>query len=211
MSGLVLQSTEVVEPVTREECKYWARVDGTYLDPMVDSLMVAARQWIEEYCTLSIGYQTWVQYLDFFPPSLPLDVPWEESWTGLPVAGTDKRTSIILGKPNVATVNAIEYLDEEGDTVVFPETAWSVCLTAARPFIYLNEGQTWPETQRILNAVKIEFTAGLGDAIDNTGLVPEGIKTAIKMLVAAWLDNPTAAVPVAVKQIVQPWNTSRIV
>jgi uncharacterized phiE125 gp8 family phage protein len=71
--------------------------------------------------------------------------------------------------------------------------------------VFLKYNQTWPDSLGIQNAVTLTYTAGYGATAN---LVPEGLKTAIKMLVSHWYEHrETAAekqlmtIPLAVESL----------
>jgi hypothetical protein len=71
-------------------------------------------------------------------------------------------------------------------------------------------GQFWPIARVVTNAVQIQFICGYGD--DDT-TVPEGIKTAIKLLVNYWYENripDQSGIPMAVKASLGPYRDLRL-
>jgi uncharacterized phiE125 gp8 family phage protein len=84
-------------------------------------------------------------------------------------------------------VDTVTYQDGSGTPVVMTAgTDFIVDLNPDHGRIFLPFGKIWPITFPQQNAVSMTFTAGYGA---NAAALPEGLKTAIKMLVANWYEN----------------------
>jgi hypothetical protein len=62
-----VKSAPPAEPVTRAEAKLHLKVDATADDALIDGLIVAAREWTENYCRRSWVQRTLELRLDCFP------------------------------------------------------------------------------------------------------------------------------------------------
>ncbi len=148
------------EPVTLAEAKAHLGVTISDDDARIQSLLVAAREWVESTTGLALITQTWVAKLDNFPPGDILKLP----------------------KTPIQSITSVGYVDTNGAD----QTCTGYTLDAIGERLYLQYGEDWPSTQGIENAVTITYVTGYGDAAD----VPESIKQAIKLQVEMHYDRP---------------------
>lgn len=163
----VLVTPPAEEPLTLEEAKAWARVDGSDEDGLISALIAAARQYVELETGRSLVTQTWRLDLDGFPAS----------------------GAIHLGHGPVSSITTVAYRDwnDETQTLAAPDYL-ADALPADYPRLVAGTDTSWPDHQRQPGAVKITFVAGYGSADD----VPDGLKTAMRFLIAHWFDNRSA-------------------
>lgn len=163
--ALKIYSAPEVEPMLKAEAKAYLRIDGTNEDTLVDSLIIAARQQAETFTGRALCTQTWDLVLDQFPgDDAPIDVP----------------------LPPLQSVTSITYLDTNGTTQTLSSSVYIVDSKNEPGRIALAVGESWPDTQADrINAVTVRFVCGYGAA----DAVPEGIKTAIKLLVSHWFEH----------------------
>lgn len=150
----------VKEPVTLEEAKLHLRVmTGTDEDRTIYALIMAAREYCEQYTGLALGTKTLELVLDAFP------------------AGD----SIYLSRPPLQSVESVKYTDKDGAETTMPTTDYIVDTdsTVGR-IIRVN---SWPSfAPCAVGAVKIRYTAGY------TAL-PQSIKQAMLLLIGHWYNN----------------------
>lgn len=157
------------EPVTLEEAKLFLRVDIDDDDDLITSLITVARCYAEEFTRRAFVTQTLAFDLDEWPSD---DI-------------------IRLPRLPVESVDSITYLDEDGDGFEFEDFVSDIY----EGVVTLEADGSWPtETLYPLAPITVEFTAGYGEA----AAVPEGLKTAIKIIVAQFYENRE---PVAVGTI----------
>jgi uncharacterized phiE125 gp8 family phage protein len=165
---LILAPSE--EPVTLSEAKASPslRVSASTDDTDITALIVAARKMAETYTLHALVTQTWELVLDGFP-------------TG----------GIVVPMPPLQSVTSIKYIDTDGVEQTLDAMLYSVDTDTIPGLITPAYDETWPTDVRDqINAVRVRFVAGFGDAAD----VPEDIKTWIKMRVGTLYDNPQALV-----------------
>lgn len=166
MLSVVTAST--VEPVSVAEVKAQARIDHAEEDDLIAAYLTAARQWCEAYVTRPLAGSA-VSYkliLDNFcdPRYMRGDIIY------VPIAPFIGLTSVT-------------YSDADGDTQLF---TGSLVDTAGEPArIQPTLGEYWPAVRDRIASVDIRFQAGYS-AIAS---VPQGCKTAIKMLAAHWYEH----------------------
>ncbi len=165
MAGLTLSSGPAAEPMTTAEAKTHLRVSGTDDDTYIDTLIGAARHWVELFTGRALIDQTWVLKLDKFPDS------------GCP---------IWLPKPPLSSVTSITYTDTDGNTgQTFNSANYDVDTASDTQLAGIYEGynETWPDTRDEINSVTVTYVAGYGSAATS---IPDPIVHACKLLVGRW-------------------------
>ena len=157
------------EPITVAEAKASPslRVATATDDTAIGTLITTARKLAETYTLHALVTQTWELVLDGFP-------------TG----------GIIVPMPPLQSVSSIKYIDGNGDEQTLDALLYSVDDDSIPGLIVPAYGETWPVTRDEVNAVRVRFVAGFGDASD----VPEDIKSWIKIMVGTMYDNPQGIV-----------------
>ena len=152
-------------PVTLTDVKGHLNVEHAEHDALIDTMIASATDYCEQYTCRDFIQRTWDYSLNKF--SDPLKLP----------------------KNPVLSVASVTYIDAtaspESQTVSTDVYALDSGVSPA--VLYLNYGKTWPTPRTQRNAVTVRFTTGytgLGSPQDLRGNVPEGVKTAIKMLVS---------------------------
>lgn len=158
------------EPVTRDEAKAHARVDGAAEDSRIDALIKAARIEVENRTGRSMVTQGWRIVRDAIP-----------------------RGGIIrLAPAPVASVDAVTVYGEDGAPHVLEGDAYQVDLYSSPGRLCFNSSVSW--SARSFNGIEVDLSCGYGDP----AAVPAPLKHAILMLVAYWFDQREAAVAGAV-------------
>lgn len=165
------------EPVTTAEAKAWLRVEHAEHDSLIADLVKSARLWCEGVTRRAFVAQTWDLKLDRFP------------------AGNDK---ISIPRPPLISISSVKYIDTAGTEQTWSSSNYTVDAPAGpeapRGCVYPVYGKTWPTPRAVPNAVTVRFKAGhYDDTVSPAeGEVPDGAKTAIKLLVRHWYENPSA-------------------
>jgi len=162
------------EPISLAEAKLHLRVDGGDDDPLIGSLITAARQAAETITGRQLMTARWRLVLDAFPGPLLMHAGSGSSFS-LPTH------AILLAKCPVQSVVSVEYLDMNGTTQVLPASDYvldAACEPARLSPVF---GKTWPPTLPQIGAVTVTFDAGYGSASE----VPEGLKSWIKLRVGS--------------------------
>lgn len=152
------------DPITAAEAMYAAQIDNTETanNDIVTAFIKAATEDAENELGRYLVTQTLDAYFDSFPQSIKL--------------------------PPIQSVTSITYIDSAGDSQTLAADQYQVDAVSKPARIKPSYGNSWPVTRVQMNAVKVQFVAGYGDAAD----VPEGIKTWIKMRVKQRYDQPQA-------------------
>lgn len=189
---LVLTSAPAREPVSLFEAKQYLRVDSAVEDPVVASLILAARLHIEGALDIAMLTQSWTLVLDRWPE--------------------DGRVAIPLGP--LQSVDSVKVYDaDDVAQTVSPET-YVVDLSSLRPRLVRHAGAVWPTPGRPANGIEIAVTAGYGDT---PGKVPQPVRQALLMLVAHWYEQrePVVfeepdALPHGVAELLAPYRQVRL-
>jgi hypothetical protein len=214
--ALVTVTPPEVEPVSLDELKQFMRIDAadTSQDDLITSLGIAARDWCETYTQKRFITQTIRLETDWFPGYI--DSKLVGSKVSSPfVSGANSilvgiRYAIVLPYPPVQSISVFQYLNANGGTTAMTENTDYIADLDSQPARLTPPfGQVWPVTRVQINAVRIDYVCGFGD--DATS-VPDGIKTAIRMLTNYWYEQrlPDGAnIPAAVKAALGPYRDMR--
>lgn len=162
---LTVQTAPTVLPVSVAECKAVLRIDHAQHDTMVQSLIKAARAYVETVGRLTLTDTTYDLRLDTFP-SGPID----------------------LRRGPVQSVTSITYTDAEGAAQTLSASTYNVDIYSLPERIWPED--TWPATEcEAPNDVKVRYLAGYGDSADD---IPESIRQALIAIVVHMYENPAA-------------------
>lgn len=177
------------EPVTQAEAVQWARV----LDPndysLVMQIVHAARKRIEENdLKRAVMLQQRTLYFMCFP------------WTGyysLAIRGMGlnpwwfpyQQGVIQIPYPMLQSIDAIRYLDTNGDLQTLPPSAYVFTPYATPGRVQPAYGTIWPVARPQIDAVQITFTCGYGPFESD---IPETTRLAIRAEVASSYENREA-------------------
>ena len=161
----ILVTPPQAEPVTREEAKLHARIDGTAEDAKVDALITAARLDVESRTGRVLVTQGWRIVRD-----------------GPPAGGI-----VRLAPGPVQSVDTVTVYGADGAAEVVPAGDYLVDVASTPGRLKLSSGRFWGA--RALNGLEIDMTCGYGDPAD----VPASLKQAVLMLVSYWYEQREAA------------------
>lgn len=166
--GIIRTVAPTVEPITRGEVRNFARIDGDYLDSVIDAEIAAARDRCERVADLVLLEQTFALKLDCWPDDGVIRPP------RLPLR----------------SVTSITYVDPDGDTQTIDAADYRVDTSRRPGRIEPAYGLTWPAHQYVAAAITVTFKAGYGTAATD---VPPDIKTRLMQCVAYRIDRPEDA------------------
>src|SRR3990167_7576165 len=148
-----LITAPATEPVTLAEAKLHLKVDTaiTEDDTLISSLIISARQQAEQILGRSLITQTWEKVLDKFP-SGDIELLW----------------------PTIISMTSIKYLDPTTQLeVTLDSDQYSLDKDSEPGWVLPAYGVEWPTALDTVNAVRVRYTAGYGDAAS----VPACIKS----------------------------------
>lgn len=150
----------VNEPITSAEVIEYLRLDDSPTDiDLVNALIVAARQYLEEYINRPIATQTLETSFDEFQDEFVLTAP-------------------------VQSVSSIKYLDQNGAEQTLNASQYLVDTYSEPVKITPNINVSYPTTYDVPNAVKIRYVAGYttGNSPDTLPL-PKPLKFAMLLVI----------------------------
>lgn len=166
----ILVTPPQAEPVTREDAKLFARVDGTAEDARIDALIKAARVEVENRTGRALLTQGWRIVRDCVP-----------------------RGRVVRLTPTpVASVAAVTVYDDSGVPHVLANEEFEVDTASAPGRLLFKRGAA--TGTRALNGLEVDLTCGYGDA----DTVPAPLKQAVLMLMAYWYEQREASLVGAV-------------
>jgi uncharacterized phiE125 gp8 family phage protein len=147
---LKLIAAPAEEPVSLATARLHLRIDddNTADDDLIAAMITAAREQAEHETGRALVTQTWEQVLDAFPC-----------------------VELELGKPPVASITSIVYIDSNGASQTLDDAAYTLDSDSTPAWAIPAQGYSWPATLATANAVRVRFVCGYGGASD----VPSGI------------------------------------
>lgn len=197
----IYRLTEPDPFITLAEMKEHLNVDDSDHDTTITALTNAAIQYLDGDKGIigrALAPATYRMELNGFPTG-PLCIP----------------------LPPTISVNAIEYLDENGDLQTFATSEYRVTGLGSNDgaTIVLDQvaGVVWPpvQTGRDPDTVRVTFRAGFETQDSpSEAAVPEPIVTAIKLMVSDWYDHRSSSVigtsaqevPFSAMCLLAPWR-----
>jgi uncharacterized phiE125 gp8 family phage protein len=177
-----------IEPVSVEDIKLFARIDGDYEDDLIQALIVAVRESTEQYLGRSLIQQTITMTLDFWP-----------------------NVVIQLPRPPLISVDSVKIIDEDGVKTTYSSDNYYLN-TIAEPgqLILKATSASLPDvSDRDFATYEIIFKAGYGTLAIN---VPQAIKNGIKTWVTFLYENrqPIDKPPFAASMLFTPYRIRNI-
>lgn len=163
--GLSLVTAPTFEPLSLDQVKLHLKVDTNDDDTLIRSLIIAAREYCENFLSRRLVTSTWDMMLDSFPG--------------------DQISQIEIPYPPLQSVTSITYLDSAGVSTILSTSLYGVDVARFKGRVYPAFSQIWPVTRFIQAAVTIRYVAGFGTA----QAVPESIKAAMKLVIGNWYEN----------------------
>jgi len=182
-----LKTAPPEEPVSLSEIKDHLRIEHSDHDTMLEGLIRASREYVEQVTARAIIEQTRVAYFKDWPAVI-FELP---------------------GSP-LQSVTEVRYTNTDGTTNTFSSDNYAV-VTATEPGrIVLGYSQTWPSD--VLNhasyPVEVEFVAGYKadetqSPTDYRANVPEAIQNAICLDVELRYDRPPESYQERIKSVIE--------
>ncbi len=165
--SLVRVTPPAVEPISLTEVKEQLRIDDSDSDSILSRMISAAVEFVDGSGVLGKAMitQSWVRWVGINPGEVDIRMHPVQSLTSVKYYDTS-------GTLQTATVSDFELMSVDEWAVVKPKS-----------------GKAWPSAQSRDDAIRVEFTAGYGDAATD---VPEPIRQALLMLVGHWYENREA-------------------
>lgn len=184
-------------PITVAEAKLHAHIDTSTDDADVTAWIQLATRTVEQFTRRTLITTVWRMTYDALPfdfftiPAIP--------------------RIIRLFRPPIISLDEIEFVKEDDSTSLFTLSDLIVDTNSEPGRVSLRPGVEWPSGLRLIDAVRIKYTAGYGA----TGAsVPEAFRTAIKRLVGTMAENrediiigqSVVDIPFGTKAILAPYQ-----
>lgn len=154
-----------IEPVSLEEFKTFARIDGTDEDSQLLSFLITARLLVERYLNRALIEQTITLKMDSWPEKEAFELP----------------------RPPLISITAVETLDESDVATVYASSNYYINKIKEPGLLVLKFGVTPPQnTERYYGGYQIRYKAGYGAT---SASVPNIIKDCIKQWATAMYEN----------------------
>ena len=205
MAGLSVVTAPTSEPITRSEAKDFLRVDTSDDDTLIDVLIETARQFCEEYIGRTLINTTYKLSLDGF---IEDQVPIKEGLYQAPYMNFYKRF-IPLARPPLVSVTSLKTFTDDDTESTFASSKYFVDTQREPGRIVLRDGETFPTSLRVANAVEITYVGGYGSSANN---VPSPIKVGMREHITYLYEHrgdvePNLAnFPLIAKQLYQPYR-----
>ena len=207
-----------VEPVTAAELDTHLRGDGVLAaneGNLLETLITAAREYVEEFTRRALITQTWTLVMDHWPKS-PRELGW---WDGVREGSLTESASASVELPMspLQSVTSITTYSQDNSSTVFASNNYFLDTNATPGQVILNTGTVWPIFTRTRNGIEIVYVAGYGDEATD---VPGALRIAIRQLAAHWYENRElvktqsdqnqAMAPMHVLSILNRWKVQRL-
>lgn len=183
-AGLNVITLPTQEPITTDEAKLHLRVEIDEDDALIESLITAAREWVEIYTGRTL-----------------CETVLEVAFEGYPNYGY-----IELPKPPILEVVSFKYTDSSGvDTTLATDQYVLDNTVAIAPRVVPSYGSTWPGTRWQSSSLRVRYRAGYaraGSPIE-THLIPQPLTAAIKLLVGHLYENRESVAPANMQELPQ--------
>ncbi len=186
MYGLTIVTAPAAEPVGVEEMKLWLRVDTADDDELIAGLIAAARGTVETITHRQLVTATWRLSFRGFPGQVAWPAGFPDVERQLAYSNSSD-APVTLPKPPVQSITSFTYVnDETGLATVVTSAEYELDNTREPALLWPAYNTSWPSARDKPNSVLVTYTAGYGPAAS----VPEGLRLAIKQLVAYWYGSP---------------------
>ena len=177
----------VIEPITVEEVKTFARIDGTEEDTLIASFITAARLNCEMYLGRALIEQTLTLMMDFWPGDI-----------------------IKLPRPPLISITAVETLDEDDTATTYSSNNYYTVTESIPGELIIKRTVSYPtNTSRDYKGFQIRFKAGYGNSRED---IPAGIREGLKLWTTDIYENRVVRPepPEEAKQVLQLYRVIQI-
>jgi len=177
----------LIEPISLDDLKLFARIDGDTEDALLQSLITSARSFAENYLNRSLIEQTLIAKMDFWPCE-----------------------AVALPRSPLISITSVQTLDEDDTATTYSSDNYYLDLYSEPGKIILKNGVSAPtNTDRTYGGFKITYKAGYGAAASN---VPKPIRDGIKQWAMNMYENRAIAEepPFEVKTMLDLYKVHRV-
>jgi len=189
--AIIVVTPPAIEPITLEEARTHIRSDSADDGTEVTQFIETARVKMEAKLRRALITQTLDIFRDSFPGLLGV---------------------IEIPRPPTQSVTSITYLDTNGDSQTLSASNYVVTTNSTPARIVPADGEQWPDTQVMVDAVTIRIVAGYGDAAAD---VPAPIVQGMLLAITDMYDHrgtqiigaAASAMPITVDRVISEYKT----
>ena len=168
MAGFTVSTEPTAEPLSLQEVKEYLRVEDSTDERIVQPLIIAARQFAENYMKRSLMQQTITLTIDALTDQ---EEYLHEGMRTAPDLNYYKNY-ITLPRSPVQSVTSVKTFDDNDTATTFAATKYYVDTTREPARIVLRTGETFPTALRVANAIEVIYVVGYASAF----AIPEPIR-----------------------------------
>lgn len=191
--GLTVVTAPSFEPIKLAEAKQHLRFDYDTENALIEVLIKAAREWVENYTGRALVEQTLEYALDGYPSELRLP------------------------RPPIIDIESFKYTDSVGTLTVLATDQYTLDISATlQPRVMPAYNVSWPATRSQPSSLRVRYRAGYAreGSPDDRDSIPASLRAAIKLLVGHWFKNREEVVigaaanevPVAARALCDPYR-----
>lgn len=160
----IVSTAPTVEPITVDDVKEFARIDGNVEDTLIEGFISAVREATELYLGRALIQQTIVMIMDWWPSRC-----------------------VELPQPPLISISSVVTRDEDDAATTYSSDNYYAVVESIPGQLVLKQGVSAPSvTDRDIGAYKITYLAGYGEYSTD---VPQQIKEAMKLWVTEVYEN----------------------
>ena len=168
MAGLQIQTEPNQEPLSLQEVKDYLRVEDTTDERILQAMIETARRFAEEHMGRSLMSQTINQFIDGYDE---LEDPLFEGFKKGPFL-TYYKNYITLARPPVISVSSVSTYNDSDTETTYAASKYYLDNVREPARIVLRNGETFPTSLRVANAIKIVYVSGYSSPFS----IPEPIR-----------------------------------
>jgi uncharacterized phiE125 gp8 family phage protein len=170
-----LVTAPVEEPISLAQAKSHLRVDYADDDALIQSQIIAVREYAETATNRAFVTQTWKYVLDAFPAVPASALSWQGDFA-----------EFRIPFPPLQSITSIVWRDTTGTPTTVSSADYIVDAASEPARVAINVGKTWPTgALQAIAGVEVLFVAGYGGGAK----VPESAKQMMKLLLGAYYQN----------------------
>lgn len=159
-----VSTSPAIEPVSVDEVKTFARIDGTSEDSLIANFIQAIREKSERYLWRAFIEQTITMKMDFWPGEV-----------------------IELPQPPLISITQVATLDEDDTETVYSSSNYFAVTESEPGLLVINNDASFPTNDdRTKGGFEIQYKAGYGTGSDD---VPQTIRIGIMAWVTYLYEN----------------------
>ena len=195
------------------ELKTHLRIDNDEEDGLLELIVYAATERVEEYIDMKLLKQRWAIYWDSFL-SKKKNEPWWDGTREMAIGelyNCDSRLALPFGKV-MGDDYSFSTMDSEGAYIEFDQSLYQVDGISKQSRIALKTGGSWPSTSAPMNGIKFEAYFGFNE---DEKKIPHAIRQALLVFCASMYENKgdeimDTPMPSAATMLLAPWRSIRI-